>query len=372
MRASPRLILILSAIAAVEAARGSRYRHARPKNADFAPVISAVPNLATSKTASEIVYSVATPSVESVEIIQTQDVISTIPTVPTEAVQVPKPANNDEGVKFQEPVISNQKAVSSSTRQPKDGPVVAFKEPTKRFCGKPNESEVLFGTPWIVFSMNYNHQYIKGSSCVGYYDHTGSGNDQTIHWSVIWDIDPDVGTNLVKGYNFIGLTQGLETRLSDIKSIPSKYEWTTSKSTEYKGNVVYDFMTCDTKGDSTSNRAQELMLWLNWHGGQVPIGWGEGPVATIDGLFGKDGWKLYQGVNADTGITVTSLLCPEDDQFGNDEGGSFEGDIKDWLVALSKNGVFKSDTYVNVGNAGMEPYYGTVDFDNYLSLRINV
>lgn len=138
------------------------------------------------------------------------------------------------------------------------------------------------------------------------------------------------------------------------------------------GNVVYDFMTCDTKGDSTSSNAQELMLWLNWQGGQVPIGWGEGPTATIDGLFGKDGWKLYQGVNTDTGITVTSLLCPEDSQFGNEDGGSFEGDIKDWLVALSKEGVFKSDTYVNVGNAGMEPYYGTVDFNNYLSLRINV
>jgi xyloglucan-specific endo-beta-1,4-glucanase len=83
--------------------------------------------------------------------------------------------------------------------------------------------------------MNYNYQYIKGSSCVGYYDYTGSGDEQTIHWSVLWDIDPMVGTNLVKGYNFIGLTQGLETRLSDIKSIPSKYEWNTSKTTEYKG-----------------------------------------------------------------------------------------------------------------------------------------
>ncbi|KAM0212301.1 hypothetical protein ACHAQD_009877 [Fusarium lateritium] len=319
MRASLQLTTILSAIAVVEAARGSSRRHGHPRNSNAASIIPAVPSTATSKTASETISSVLIDSVA-------------------------------------ESVVAR----------------AALKEPTKKFCGNPNESEVLFGTPWIVFSMNYNYKSIEGSSCVGYYDYTGSGDDQTIHWSVLWDIDPDVGTNLVKGYNFIGLTQGLETRLSEIESIPSKYEWTTTKSTEYKGNVVYDFMTCDTKGDSTSSSAQELMLWLNWEGGQVPIGWGEGPVATIDGLFGKDGWKLYQGVNADTGITVSSLLCPEDSQFGNEAGGSFEGDIKDWLLALSKNGVFKADTYVNVGNAGMEPYYGTVDFDNHLSLRINV
>ncbi|KAG5793112.1 hypothetical protein H9Q69_007850 [Fusarium xylarioides] len=324
MRASPQLCLIFSAIAAVQASRNSKCRHGRPKNVNSEDTSSVIPNIST--------------TIELEKTGQAHTVVSTVLTDPTE--------------------------ILSTT--------AALKEPTKKFCGQPNESEVLFGTPWIVFSMNYNYQSIEGSSCVGYYDYEGSGDNQTIHRSVLWDIDPNVGTNLVKGYNFIGLTQGLETRLSDIKSIPSKYEWTTSKNTDYKGNVVYDFMTCDTKGDSTSSIAQELMLWLNWEGGQVPIGWGEGPIATIDGLFGKDGWKLYQGVNADTGITVTSLLCPEGSQFGNEEGGIFEGDIKDWLVALSKQGVFKSDTYVNVGNAGMEPYYGTVDFDNHLSLRINV
>jgi hypothetical protein len=239
MRASPQLVLILSAIAAVEAAKGSKCRHGRVKNGNVAPVIPAGPDPTTSEAASETVYSVVTPSVESVETSQKQDV-STVSIAPTEAVHVPGPANDAENVKVQEPVASSQKAALSSTLQPKGDTKsiatgAALKEPTKKFCGKPNESEVLFGTPWIVFSMNYNYQSIEGSSCVGYYDYTGSGDDQTIHWSVLWDIDPKVGTNLVKGYNFIGLTQGLETRLSDIKSIPSKYEWTTSKNTEYKG-----------------------------------------------------------------------------------------------------------------------------------------
>ncbi|KAF5625541.1 xyloglucan-specific endo-beta-1 4-glucanase A [Fusarium tjaetaba] len=363
MRASPKLVLILSAIAAVESARVSKCHHGRPKNGNLVLDVSTDPYIATAEDASSIIASISA-TVELAKSGQAQTAVS------TETPQVTDPAIAAGDIQPQE--LAPQSTASLSTSQQTRSTTAALKEPTKKFCGKPNESEVLFGTPWIVFSMNYNYQSIEGSSCVGYYDYEGSGDNQTIHWSVLWDIDPNVGTNLVKGYDFIGLTQGLETRLNDIKSIPSKYEWTTSKTTDYKGNVVYDFMTCDTKGDSTSSNVQELMLWLNWQGVQVPIGWGGGPVATIDGLFGKDGWKMYQGVNADTGITVTSLLCPEDSQFGNEEGGIFEGDIKDWLVALSKEGVFKSNTYVNVGNAGMEPYYGTVDFDNHLSLRVNV
>ncbi|KUI55486.1 Endoglucanase-1 [Cytospora mali] len=237
-----------------------------------------------------------------------------------------------------------------------------------KFCGAPNAYQVISDTPWIVYSMNYNYEDISGSCCTEYYDYTGSGDDQTVHWASVWDIDEAVSTDVVKGYSFIGLTQNLETQLSAISSIPSTYNWTVSNTTAYKGNVVYDFMTSDTKGDSTSSAAQELMLWLHWEGGQLPIGWGDGAVATIDGLFGKDGWKLYQGENTGTGITVSSLLAPEDDMFD----GTFEGDIKDWLTAISKQGVFTTSTYVNVGNAGMEPYWGTVTFDNYVSLRIDL
>ncbi|ROV90517.1 hypothetical protein VMCG_09829 [Cytospora schulzeri] len=237
-----------------------------------------------------------------------------------------------------------------------------------KFCGAPNAYQVISDTPWIVYSMNYNYEDISGSCCTNYYDHTETGDNQTIHWSSVWDIDESVSTDVVKGYSFIGLTQNLETQLSAISSIPSTYKWTVSNTTAYKGNVVYDFMTSDTKGDSTSSAAQELMLWLHWEGGQVPIGWGDGPVATIDGLFGKDGWKLYQGKNTGTGITVSSLLAPADNMFQ----GSFEGDIKNWLTAMSEQGIFSTSTFVNVGNAGMEPYWGTVTFDNHLGLRIDL
>ena len=66
----------------------------------------------------------------------------------------------------------------------------------------------------------------------------------------------------------------------------------------------------NTKGDSTSTAAQELMLWLEWEGGQLPIGWDKGPAATIDSLFGTS-WKLYEDVNHSNGMTVVSLLSPQ-------------------------------------------------------------
>lgn len=160
------------------------------------------------------------------------------------------------------------------------------------------------------------------------------------------------------------MTQNLENRLTDIASIPASYEWTRTNTTAYKGNACFDFMTSDTKGDSTSPRAQELMLWLDYTGGQLPIGW---PTvrATIDNLYGTS-WKLYQGLNTDTGIMVSSLL--PDRQFD----GKFCGDIKDWLHALVKIGVFSDSTFVNVGNAGTEPFYGNSVMKATLGLQVNL
>jgi len=87
------------------------------------------------------------------------------------------------------------------------------------------------------------------------------------------------------------------------------------------------------------------MLWLQYEGGQLPIGFLSGPVATVPSLFGTS-WKLYEGKNDDTGITVHSML--PDVQFE----GSFEGDLKEWLEAMVALGRFTEETFVNVGNAG--------------------
>lgn len=131
------------------------------------------------------------------------------------------------------------------------------------------------------------------------------------------------------------------------------------------GNVCYDFMTNNIKGDSTSTSSRELMLWLQYEGGQLPIGWGKGPSATIDDLFGTS-WELYEDVNSDTGITVSSMLPTT--QFE----GSFSGDLKDWLLALVALGKFTEDTYVNVGNAGTEFFYGNAIMNATLALQIDI
>lgn len=142
-------------------------------------------------------------------------------------------------------------------------------------------------------------------------------------------------------------------------------------------------MTNDIKGDSTSSSSHELMLWLQYEGGQLPIGWPNGPTATIDNLFGTS-WKLYEDVNTDTGITVSTLIPTK--QFE----GSFSGDLKDWLLALAHLGKFTESTYVNVGNAGYvfpvlvvalyplidlgstEFFYGNAVMNATLGLQINL
>ena len=73
------------------------------------------------------------------------------------------------------------------------------------------------------------------------------------------------------------------------------------------GAIIFDFLLSPNKGDSTSGSAFELMLWLQWEGGQLPIGWDAGPKATVGNLFGTS-WKLYGGVNVGNGMMVVSVL----------------------------------------------------------------
>ncbi|PWY79193.1 concanavalin A-like lectin/glucanase [Aspergillus heteromorphus CBS 117.55] len=226
---------------------------------------------------------------------------------------------------------------------------------------------ILEDTPWIVYNMLYNADEIVGSQCTNYGEVTATSNGtQEVVWSSVTDIEYVESTNNVpKGYSFVGLTENLETRLSAIDSIPAEYVWSRTNTTAFKGNICFDFMTNDIKGDSTSTSSHELMLWLQYEGGQLPIGWTNGVVDTIDDLFGTS-WKLYQEANADTGITVSSLL-PET-QFE----GTFDGDLKEWLEALVKVGIFDADTYVNVGNAGTEFFYGNAVMNSTLGLQINL
>ncbi|TVY75930.1 putative xyloglucan-specific endo-beta-1,4-glucanase A [Lachnellula suecica] len=232
-------------------------------------------------------------------------------------------------------------------------------------CGN-QDYTILSGTPWIVYNMLYNADLLVGTQCTNFQSvETPAIGNPEVAWSSVTDIEYVESTdNVPKGYSFVGLTQNLETTISAISSIPANYSWTRTNTTAFKGNICFDFMTSDTKGDSTSTSAQELMLWLQYEGGQLPIGWGDA-TATIDSLFGTS-WKLYEGQNTDTGITVHSML--PDKQFD----GSFEGDLKEWLAALVTLGKFTNGTYVNVGNAGTEFFYGNSVMNATLGLQIEL
>ncbi|RHZ61808.1 uncharacterized protein CDV56_106939 [Aspergillus thermomutatus] len=244
---------------------------------------------------------------------------------------------------------------------------------------------ILANSPWIVYNMLYNAAQMVGTQCTTYEGVTTSDSGtKEVLWSSVTNIDYVESTNNVpKGYSFVGLTQNLETKLSAVDSIPAVYNWTRTNTTDFKGaithyatesspmliiqagNICFDFVTNDIKGDSTSSSSRELMLWLQYEGGQLPIGWTNGPAATIDHLFGTS-WTLYEDVNTDTGITVSTLMPTK--QFE----GSFSGDLKDWLLAMADLGRFTESTYVNVGNAGTEFFYGNAVMNATLGLQINL
>lgn len=106
------------------------------------------------------------------------------------------------------------------------------------------------------------------------------------------------------------------------------------------------------------------MLFLKIWGGQVPIGYADGPVNTFD-MYGTT-WKLYEGINESNGVTVRSMI-PD---VGYD--GEFQGDLKVWLDAMVDAGYIPNSEYVNVGNCGVEVFYGDSTMDATVALDINV
>lgn len=87
------------------------------------------------------------------------------------------------------------------------------------------------------------------------------------------------------------------------------------------------------------------MLWLEWEGGQGPIGTGQ-PVTRIHNLYGQD-WTLYEGMNTDINVKVRSLI--PDRQYTEQH---FSGDMKDWLLKLVEAGRFSADAYLVTANLG--------------------
>ncbi|KAK7541394.1 concanavalin A-like lectin/glucanase domain-containing protein [Phyllosticta citricarpa] len=235
----------------------------------------------------------------------------------------------------------------------------------KRHCSDKhkNDFEVIPDTQYVVFNMMYNKKDIKvGSVCTVYKSLAGSA----INWYSKWNLaNPPHNPDTVKGYSFVGLTiEGSERKLSEITHIPVSYKWSFSTE-DFKGNVVLDYMVGPKKGDSkTPGQAQELMLWFTWKNDQVPIGFEHGVRQKIH-VFERS-WNMYQGVNTETGITVTSLLA--ETQYSD----SFSGNTKEWLLALAAQAkLFPPDTtWLNVVNGGVEPFWGTVTTDATIDMKV--
>lgn len=127
---------------------------------------------------------------------------------------------------------------------------------------------------------------------------------------------------------------------------------------------MFDFITSPTKGDTSSTATSEFMLWIRNWGNQVPIGYSRGPVATLN-LFGAK-WKLYEGRNPGSGVTVRSMLVEENFD------GEFQGDLKEWLDVMVQRGYIADSDYVTVGNAGTEIFYGKAVMNAAVALEIKV
>ncbi|KAH9814446.1 family 12 glycoside hydrolase [Melampsora americana] len=222
--------------------------------------------------------------------------------------------------------------------------------------GGPKDATMI--TPWyILYNMIYNQAKTVGTQETVLY-----GVDQTtVHWGNILKIAKIRQTsNVPKSYAFLGMTSDLNHKIEDYSSIPSTYTWSRQRGKSgFKGNVCYDLIISNGPNKRSDH---ELMLWLKWEGGQLPIGAGDKTIR-IKNLYGQD-WTLYQGINKDINVPVRSLL--PDRQYKN----SFRGDMKDWLMKLVEASIFREDAYIWTANLGMETFWGDSTFNAYSSLQL--
>ncbi|KAJ3558623.1 hypothetical protein NPX13_g9672 [Xylaria arbuscula] len=241
---------------------------------------------------------------------------------------------------------------------------VAYKIGATKQCGN-DDRLILPGEAWTVANSMYNADQMVGQQCTNFDGilETTEGVKE-VKWTSITNIELVEDTkDVCKGYTNIGIGKNLNKKLKDIESIPAYFKWDRTNSTEFRGSNVFDFITAPTEGDGTSTASSEFMLWVRIWGGQVPIGYSRGPVATFD-MFGAT-WKLYEGQNPASGVTVRSMLV--DDNYD----GVFQGDLKEWLDAMAQKGYIADDEYVTVGNAGTEVFYGKATMEATVALDIN-
>ncbi|RYP32779.1 hypothetical protein DL767_005027 [Monosporascus sp. MG133] len=246
-----------------------------------------------------------------------------------------------------------------------DATAVADGPAATHLCGN-SDRKIMPGYPWTVSNAMYNADLMVGRQCTNYESvlEAPDGTKQVRYTSVtdiqrLEDTEDDC-----KGYSNVGIGKNLGKRFRDVTSIPAYFQWERKNSGEFKGANIFDFITAPSAGDTGSTATSEFMLWIEIWGGQVPIGYSRGPVATFD-LYGKT-FRLYEGKNPGSGVTVRSAL-PE-----SPFGGVFEGDLRDWLGVMAERGYIRDADFVNVGNAGTEIFYGDSEMEAVVALEIKV
>lgn len=205
----------------------------------------------------------------------------------------------------------------------------------------------------------YHNNWGSGSASSGRqcttFDKVNSGN--SFVWSTEWTWVGGAGQ--VKSYANVALEK-VHKKLSQIKSIPSKWTWRyvklskstkmiSTNSTSYTGtnmisNVSYDLWLAPS---TTAKNSHEIMVWVGAYGGAGPISETGSTIATPTVLGSK--WKLFKGTN--DGVIVFSFVAEKNI-------GNFEGDLNEFYKYLTSNQGVSKDLYVTSLQAGTEPFEG--------------
>ncbi|KAM0135568.1 hypothetical protein ACHAO1_005117 [Botrytis cinerea] len=180
----------------------------------------------------------------------------------------------------------------------------------------------------------------SGSQCSTVTSLSGS----TIVWSTSWSWAG--ASSSVKSYANIALDSVAKTgvKVSSISAIPAVWKWGYTGSS-IVADVSWDIFTASTAGGTNE---YEIMIWLAAIGGAGPISSTGSPIATAT-IAGYE-FKLYSGPNGDT--TVYSFVA-------SSEATNFDGDLMEFLNYLATNEGWSTSQYINVLEAGTEPFTGS-------------
>ncbi|KAG5914659.1 hypothetical protein E4U42_000368 [Claviceps africana] len=215
-------------------------------------------------------------------------------------------------------------------------PLDHSKRGAQSFCGG-------FGTssagPYTLYHNNWGAGAASsGQQCTAFSPLQGD----SVSWSTTWSWQG--GPSSVKSYSNLGLAH-VNRRLSDVRSIPSRWSWTYS-GTNLVADVSYDLWLAPSAG---APNKYEIMIWLGALGGAGPISQTGSPIATTPPIAGTT-WKLFKGPNRDT--TVFSFVAPG-------QVRNFNGDLNLFFKYLVQSQGVPASSVITALQAGTEPFMGT-------------